>query len=253
MAGGKGKEPTRRDRLKSAVRTLGRVFGRARLTGLILLGFLLAMLTLDPAPVQVIRLQGFDILQRIEPRQRIDQPVRVVVVDERSVNDPDLGQFPWSRDKLARIVDNLTAAGVKVIGFDAVFAEADRTNPENFLEAHRGALPQSARDVLGRLPSHDDIFAEAMRNSRVVLGMVPSNDPHAGGDRGLPAQSNFASRDIDPLPFLPHYQRMVWNIDLLTEAASGQGVFVFRPDRRHRAARAADGGGGRHRLSLPHH
>ena len=53
----------------------------------------------------------------------------VVIVDIDEASLRALGQWPWSRDKLSKIIENLTSAGVAVIGIDAVFAEEDRTSP----------------------------------------------------------------------------------------------------------------------------
>ncbi|OQX73952.1 MAG: hypothetical protein B6D59_04070 [Campylobacteraceae bacterium 4484_4] len=89
----------------------------------------------------------------------------IVDIDEKSL--ALLGQWPWSRDKLARIVKNLTAAKAGVIGFDIVFSEKDRTSPKSV--ADMVGLSEEDRK---KLPDYDRIFAETIGNAPVVLGFV---------------------------------------------------------------------------------
>ena len=70
----------------------------------------------------------------LEPRQKTMRPVAIVDIDERSLADPKLGQWPWPRTRIADIITNLTRLGAVVIAFDAVFSEPDRLNPEIFAE-----------------------------------------------------------------------------------------------------------------------
>ncbi len=46
--------------------------------------------------------------------------VIIIDIDEKSLNA--LGQWPWSRNKIAKILENLTNADIGIIGFDIVFA-----------------------------------------------------------------------------------------------------------------------------------
>ena len=47
-----------------------------------------------------------------------------VDIDERSLADPRLGQWPWPRTRIADIINDLTRLGAVVIAFDAVFSES---------------------------------------------------------------------------------------------------------------------------------
>ena len=85
----------------------------------------------------------------------------VVIVDIDEASLRALGQWPWSRDKLSKIIENLTSAGVAVIGIDAVFAEEDRTSPS--LIAKKLNLKENLQD-------YDLQFANTLANSPVILG-----------------------------------------------------------------------------------
>ena len=93
----------------------------------------------DPFVLHSARETAFDVLQRLAPRRYIDAPVRIVDIDERSLEL--LGHWPWPRDKLAELVDRLAEEGhgALVLGahlgsFDALRLLAERVNtPVNIL------------------------------------------------------------------------------------------------------------------------
>ena len=85
---------------------------------------------------------------------RPDPPTgRVVIVDvdERSLSA--MGQWPWRRDVLGRLIARLRESGASVIALDLVFAEPDRN--ERSADASTSA---------------DDAFADSLRAGRVVIG-----------------------------------------------------------------------------------
>src|SRR3546814_5651974 len=81
----------------------------------------------DPAPVEVLRLKVFDLYQLANPRQPVAEPVVIVDIDEESL--AAVGQWPWPRIEVARMVDRLRLAGAAAIAFDVVFPEPERTSP----------------------------------------------------------------------------------------------------------------------------
>src|SRR5437868_10471223 len=161
-----------------------RRFGYARLACLALLIAFAALRVLDPAPVQELRVRTFDTFQVIDPRVKTARPVTIVDIDERSLADPRLGQWPWPRTRIADIVANLTRLGAVVIAFDAVFSEPDRLNPDIAADTFRN-LDEATREKLRALPSNDQILADAIRQSRVVLGESGGPDLHKI-DQNLP-------------------------------------------------------------------
>ncbi|HNS45334.1 MAG TPA: CHASE2 domain-containing protein, partial [Alphaproteobacteria bacterium] len=83
--------------------------------------------------VRSIRYLAFDTYNQVWPRTPTDQVV-IVVIDEKSLQDDHLGQWPWPRTDVAKLVDNLKAMDAKAIIFDMVFAEKDRTSPNSVLK-----------------------------------------------------------------------------------------------------------------------
>lgn len=49
----------------------------------------------------------------------------IVTIDEKSLGE--LGQWPWPRATMARLIDTLKKYGVKATGLDIVFAEPEKT------------------------------------------------------------------------------------------------------------------------------
>lgn len=196
------------------------------LLGLLLLGALTFVRALDPAPVQAVREAYFDTLQKIAPRKPADLPVRVVDIDEVSLQK--LGQWPWPRDLLAEMVDRLTEYGAAAVIFDVLFPEPDRMSPARLAVdlADRGMLASSVTpDDLAKL-DNDLRFAAAIGSGNVVLGTANSTDIGAGavpGKAGIVEVGNMPSEGL--LPFTAAVPMLA----PLREAAAGIGVINISP------------------------
>src|SRR6478609_3983003 len=177
-----------------------RRIGYARLVCLALLVGFAMLRVADPAPIEELRVRTFDSFQRIDPRVKTIRPVTIVDIDEKSLADPRLGQWPWPRTRIADIVTHLTRLGAVVIAFDAVFSEPDRLNPDIAADTFRD-LDEATREKLRGLPSNDQIFADAISQSRVVLGESGTPNVVAELDKNLPV-TGFAMRGEDPQPFM---------------------------------------------------
>ena len=216
-------------RLRVLRRWFARKFGYARLVCLALLIGVAALRIADPAPVEELRVRTFDTFQLVQPRVKTARPVTIVDIDEKSLADPRLGQWPWPRTRIADIVNNLTRMGAVVIAFDVVFAEPDRLNPDMAAENFRG-LDEATREKLRALPSNDRIFADAIRASRVVLGESGGRDVHSDLDKALPV-TGFAMLGEDPEPYIFKFDGLLRNVKVLEEAAAGRGLFTIVPER----------------------
>ena len=216
-------------RLRILRRWFTRRFGYARLLCLLMLVAFAVLRVLDPGPLEEIRLRTFDAFQRIDPRVKKARPVTIVDIDERSLADPRLGQWPWPRTRIADIIGNLTRMGAVVIAFDVVFAEPDRLNPDIAADNFRG-LDETTREKLRSLPSNDRVFADVISKSRVVLGESGGPDVHSDLDKELPV-TGFAMLGEDPDRFLFKFGGLLRNVKVLEEAAAGRGLFTIVPER----------------------
>ena len=189
----------------------------------VLLGLSL-LFVLDPLPVQKVRNALFDQYQRWQPRVYVDVPVRIVDLDEQSLQR--VGQWPWPRTRVAELVDKLEQAGAAVVVFDVLFAEPDRTSPGQFLRDN--ALPPDLVSALAALPDHDGQFAAVLKGGNTVLGFAAERSAKAGG----PPLSRFGMVVQGPPPqaFMPAFQGATRPLTQLEQAARGIGAMTFRPD-----------------------
>jgi adenylate cyclase len=204
-----------------------RRFGLTRAICVLLLFALVPLRILDPPPLQEVRLRTFDFYQNLRPRQTMSRPVIIVDIDEASLKD--IGQWPWPRTIVADLVTQLTQLGAVAIGFDVIFAEPDRMSPSIAATSFRN-LDEETRDKLRTLPSNDEVLAQAIRRSRVVVGQVGSATPAPRSESDSALQTGFAVRGPDPGRFLVTFAGLLRNVPVIEEAAAGRGVFSIRPE-----------------------
>ncbi|MEH2504488.1 adenylate cyclase [Bradyrhizobium sp. AZCC 1578] len=214
-------------KLRALPRWFKRRVGYARLLCLaLLIGFAWLRIA-DPAPVEEIRIRTFDAFQRIDPRKKTARPVTIVDIDEKS--QEKLGQWPWPRTRLADLINELTQLGAVVIAFDAVFSEPDRLNPALAADTFRN-LDEETRARLRALPSNDQVFADAIKASRVVLGESGLPEEVTALDKTLPV-TGLAMLGEEPQRFMFDFPGLLRNVPVLEHAAAGRGLFTIKPER----------------------
>src|SRR3569623_2882016 len=144
-----------------------------------LLGALVILRSWYPAPLEALRSRTFDLYQRVLPREANLRPTVIVDIDEASLKT--VGQWPWPRTVLADLVTKLTRMGAAVIAFDIIFAEPDRMSPAVAAESFR-PLAAATRAELGKLPDNDEVFADAIRRSRVAASRMRKLSAATAGD-----------------------------------------------------------------------
>jgi adenylate cyclase len=215
-------------RLKILRRWFGRKFGYARLICLALLIGIAALRIADFAPIEELRVRTFDSFQKIDPRVKTARPVVIVDIDEKSLASK-LGQWPWPRTRIADLVTNLTKLGAVVIAFDVVFSEPDRLNPDVAADTFRD-LDEETRAKLHALPSNDQVFADTIQRSRVVLGESGLPAVVKELDSTLPV-TGLAMLGEDPQRFMFDFPGLLRNTPVLEKAAGGRGLFSINPER----------------------
>jgi len=212
--------------MKRLLRSLNR-FGIGRAIALVLLVDLLLLRIWDPLPVEALRLRTFDLYQLIQPRVAAQRPVVIVDIDEDSLKER--GQWPWARTLVAEMVTRLTRAGAAAIAFDAVFAEPDRTSPALAAETFP-SLDEETKAKLKALPSNDEVLAQAIAKSRVVLGQTALAQPSEPPEDAAP-NTGFGVKGPRAEPPLVTFPGLLRNVTVLEEAAAGRGLFTIKPER----------------------
>ena len=203
-----------------------------------LLGFL-ALHFINPAPVEFARLKVFDYYQQFKPREiplPQNKPVTIIDIDEQSLET--IGQYPWPRNIMAKLVDNAMAMGARLIAFDIVFAEPDGKDLGTVAKIAKGLSPEITKLLTSRL-SNDQILANSIKKGRVVLGQAGRTDV-TEGVKGPPVKRSIGikkmSKDaLDPKHYLLQFPALVRNLPVLEAAAkknkfAGFGMFNAIPD-----------------------
>ncbi|WP_046113136.1 CHASE2 domain-containing protein [Aquincola tertiaricarbonis] len=160
-----------------------------------------------------------------------DVPARLALIDIDEASLAELGRWPWPRDRLARLADELfDRQQVAAAAFDLVLAEPDRGGLP--------ALEALARDnpaLAGQLPvlrrhlDHDAVLAQAMRGRPAVLGHYFTADRDGARNGVLPPP--LASPLPQPLPAgLPRWTGHAASVEPLSRAATTGGFINALPD-----------------------
>ena len=173
--------------------------------------------------VETLQHRSFDALLSLKPRVYEPVPVRIIDIDDASL--AKLGQWPWPRTLLAKLVDRLNGQGASVIAFDAVFAEPDRTSPAR-MTADWPDTPEvrALKKDMGWLPDSDKVFAGAMARANVVTGFALTDEKNASAPA---VKASFSYAGDDPLGYLDPFPGAVVNLPELEKAAAGNGSFSF--------------------------
>jgi adenylate cyclase len=181
---------------------------------------------LDPAVVQSLRLRGFDFLEELAPRKYQPIPVAIVTIDDKSLKQ--FGQWPWSRARVAQLVDKIAAGKPSVLGVDIIFAEPDRLSPGRLADSDP-EIPAQLAGELSQLPSHETMLADSLRKVPTVLAVAPSNDAaHAGTPSRVTMVLESGS---NPRPFLFTHPELLRSLPVIEAAERGQGSIDQEPDR----------------------
>lgn len=194
---------------------------------LILLGGAVSVRLEDYQWARALRFLAFDTLNKAHPRQPTGDVV-IVDLDEVSMGRSDLGQWPWPRHIVARLVDQIKDMGARAIVFDMVFAEYDRTSPGAFLRTlpEENLTPELEAN-LGQLKDHDLALADSFRMAgNVVAGFVWSPNPEATRRAPILSKQIALSKDAQALKdTVPHMIGVTTPIPELAQAAAGNGCF----------------------------
>ena len=189
--------------------------------------------------LQRLELIAFDIRLRmvkdIAPGSSANEATtKVVIVDIDELSLTEHGRWPWSRAKVALLVERLAQTGAAVVAFDVMFSEPE-ANPAmevaSFLKK-QGEGSHSLAAELARFEERfdrDRLFAESLSNKEVVLGYTfQPREPQRIGV--LPQPLVVANPQVIPQSSLAAMRGYTANLPILVKAAIGSGFFSLIPD-----------------------
>lgn len=162
----------------------------------------------------------FDQYQRLEPRvSPPDLPVRIIDIDDESIRK--IGQWPWPRSRIAKMIDRLSELGAASIAFDMVFSEPDRTSPgilaEDILSRDSSINPDLVKS-LESIPDNDHVLAKALANAPTVIGFFGSTRRSKVQPRET---AGFVFAGADPKKSLIFMNGAITSLPILQRAATG--------------------------------
>ncbi|HEY8084271.1 MAG TPA: adenylate/guanylate cyclase domain-containing protein [Methylophilaceae bacterium] len=163
----------------------------------------------------------------------IDRRIVVVDIDEKSLAEQ--GRWPWSRNKLAQLMDNLFGYyKVSVLGFDVVFAEKDDSSGYKTLEKIgqeqlRGdANFNQALEKIKPTLDYDQMFADSIQGRKIVMGYYFQLGNGKAGGSGMLPKPVFPAGTFDPDHIFVVGHSYGANLPVLQQNAFSAGH--FNPD-----------------------
>jgi adenylate cyclase len=206
--------------------------------------------SLDLSFFKLLELKAYDFKISLRGARPVSGQVVIVAIDEQSLKRE--GRWPWSRTRLAKLVDKLTESGAAVIGFDFLFPEKDIYVPFNKIKSELEKQDLSGMDKkkfmgwLEGVSDSDSQFADAIRRSeRTVLGyfVYPTAEQAAGSAEEMGPKeftlldfSQYSMVQSSEQSITPYFLHSIYAVGLslptLMDAANSAGYasFVAEPD-----------------------
>jgi adenylate cyclase len=162
----------------------------------------------------------YDVMLRAAGTSPSSDRITIVDIDERSLTT--VGQWPWRRDLVARLIERLRDGGARVIALDMMFSEPDRFASPDGETAGDATTPG------------DQALARTLAIGRVILGYGLTFDRH-------PHQPSPCTLHPISIPLLqpavdtgttPFFTATgaVCNLPILAKAAGASGFLNAAPD-----------------------
>lgn len=134
----------------------------------------------------------YDARLRATMSRTMDERIVIVDIDEKSL--AEVGRWPWGRNRLGDLVDEMfDRQKAAIVGFDVVFAEPDDSSGLKRLRELSQAELKDQPGFASRLEQlqtsldYDAVFARAMQKRPVVLGYYFTSDREGRTSGVLPA------------------------------------------------------------------
>ena len=172
----------------------------------------------------------YDARLRATMPKTMDDRIVIVDIDEKSL--AEIGRWPWGRNKLADLVEELlNRQKVSLIGFDVVFAEPDDSSglkrlkqlAQNELKDQPGFSEKLAQLQFGL--DYDAVFAKSIEKQPVVMGYYMTSD-RDGRINGVLPQPVMDKQLLQGRPIkFTSWNGYGANIETLAKAAPAGGFF----------------------------
>ncbi len=173
---------------------------------------------------------SYDFRLQLSLPAQVDKKVIIIDIDEKSL--AEIGQWPWERNILAKIVDNLfDYYDIKVLGFDILFAEEDIDPADKIISQLANSSVANNKDFKRiirknqNLMYRDESLAKSLAHRNTVLGMIFTHqDNHISKGNLPPPIAQLTARDNESYTFL-NATSYTANVNTLQKSAATGGFF----------------------------
>jgi len=178
--------------------------------------------------IELADLKYYDAVVTLYPDKAKNDSVVIVDIDDISLQK--VGQWPWSRYKMAELLIRLSSKRVSAVGHDIIFAESDRTSLKNIKEAMKSEfdIDLNIDNVPEALKDNDKLFAEVIRNGPYTISnyfLFDSNYYNEDYSASLLKVNN-----ANLLPNLYEAKGMLSNLPQISSPEKAEGFFNISTD-----------------------
>ena len=182
------------------------------------------LLIVAPNAIAQLDLRAYDVLLRRTARPPTTGRVSIVAVDEKSIEE--IGQWPWRRDVMARLVERLSDLGARVVAFDVILSEPDRLGKPAPPTRYGGEVTVTTTDAT---------LAAALERQRVITGYAFTFGALAGKAapcvlQPLQAVRVAAPGEASPVPHLFQPSGVICSLSVFNQAAGASGFLNVSRD-----------------------
>ncbi|PHR25953.1 MAG: hypothetical protein COA36_13885 [Desulfotalea sp.] len=200
----------------------------------ILTFFIIIIHTYTPLGI-VINQKALDFLLNVTTVETTQSETITISIDDNSLKQ--YGQWPWSRYRLAKLLEKIQEGGSKIIAINILFPEMDRTSPSHRPRslAHELANAIETSTVPEILTDHDIYLAKTFATGNYVLGyefLFQQTDDLELKCRPQPISLQFTNTDQPPHPLsLYTANNILCNNPTLLTSHTASGFFNGTPDK----------------------
>jgi adenylate cyclase len=182
-----------------------------------------------PNHLQYINNKVLDIFFNSRDNITLGSNVVIVDIDDKSLNQ--IGQWPWSRNTIAKLIKSLNSFSPSCVGFGIIFSEPDRTSPSNLIQ-----------DSNKELENYDETLATVIEDSDVpiILGYSFLDTPNEQENHETPYvpavfKNNIKNKDLEfyeassALLNIPIIQDSAYSSGFLNSISDENGRIVYMP------------------------
>ncbi len=133
--------------------------------------FFLLLFYIKPQPLEVIDMKIYDLFFHVRGKENPPKSIVIAAIDEASLEK--MGRWPWSRDKIAKLIDKISEYEATVIAIDIIFSESEKNDPvlaESISRAGNVILPVVFFFDVEDAPKETEITTEAPQKLVEFLG-----------------------------------------------------------------------------------